>query len=165
MFKNIYNWSKFIHQPIFETARWDHVVYIEISSRSIIRKTVRGLVVVWKDTELLQNFFKAFREAALIKILSQKLLSSLLVNIPASWDPGKEWTATGETSLGPNTAGLSWCTMPGVSVYHESSWSMSNWKIFFIRSVQFCILAAGWVCRVIVSTNWIWPSQSIGIRS
>ena len=81
---------------------------------------------------------------------------------PACWEPGKEWTATGETSLGPNTAGISWCTMPGVSVYQESSWSMSNWRTFLIRSVHFCRLAAGCVCRVLGSTNWIWPSSRSG---
>ena len=159
MFRNICNWTKGIHEPIFDIARWDHVVHEEICSGSIVRNFILVLVVVVrKDNRLLREFFlKAFRVAALIKILSQKLLSSLLVYIPASWDPGKEWTATGETSLGPNTAGLSWSTIPGVSVHHESSWSMSNWKRLLIRSVHFCMLAAGCVCRVIGLKNWISP--------
>ena len=123
--KNIWNRSKCIYKPIFEVARWDHIVHKEICSRSILRKTVRILVVVWKDNERLWKIFAAFRGAA-------------------SWDLGRHWTATGETSLGPNSDGLSWCTMPGVSVYHESPWSMSNRKRLLIRSVQICQLAAGW---------------------
>ena len=75
---------------------------------------------------------------------NQKLLTSLLVYIPISWDPEEEWTATGETSLGTKTAGMPWCTMPDVSVYHESSWPRSNWKIF--ESVGTILLVSHWVC-------------------
>ena len=162
MFNNLCDWSKGIHKSIYEVVRSDHVVYKEICSRI---KLSGSLLLLEKTKSFCENFFKAFLEATLIKILSQKLLSSPLVYIPASWDPGKGWTATGETSLGPNTAGLSGRTTPGVSLHHESSWSISNLKRFLIRSVQFCKLAARCVCRVIGSTNWIWPSKSIGILS
>ena len=57
--KNICNWSKRIHKTIFEVARWDHVVYKELSSRSIIGKTVPVLVVLWKDNELLRELFQS----------------------------------------------------------------------------------------------------------
>ena len=50
----------------------------------INRENCPGSCSFWKNNEFLRNFFKAFREAALIKILSQKLLSSFLVYIPAS---------------------------------------------------------------------------------
>ena len=105
-----------------------------------------------KTTTFSENLIKANRNAALIKMLSQKLLNSLLVYIPASWEPGKEQTATSEASLGLNTAGLSWWRVPCVSVYHEAFWSISNWKTFLIRSVHFCKLAAWCVCRVVGST-------------
>ena len=57
MFKNVCKWSKRIHEPIFEVAGWDHVVYIEICASNIIRKTVRVLVVIWKDNELFAETF------------------------------------------------------------------------------------------------------------
>ena len=47
-------------------------------------KTLRVFLSFEKTIRFCENFFEAFREAALIKILSQKLLSSFLVYIPAS---------------------------------------------------------------------------------
>ena len=46
MFKDICNWSKCVHDPIFELARRDHVVHEEICSGSIVGKIVWVLVVV-----------------------------------------------------------------------------------------------------------------------
>ena len=159
MFKNICNWSKCIHEPIFEIARWYHLVYIEICSMSIIRKTVWALFVVRKNNEFLRELFQKISGGSTDQDTVQKsteftssVHSSILTSrkgMNCYW-----WNVFGP----PHTAGLSWCTMPGVSVYHESSCSMSNWNRFFIRSVQFCILAAGCVCRIIGSKNWIWPS-------
>ena len=81
---NICDWSKCIHKPIFEVARWDHVVHKEICARSIIRKTVWVLLLFGKTRSFHENFFKAFRETALetvfvvnhigfSKVVSQKL--------------------------------------------------------------------------------------------
>ena len=125
-----------------------------------------GLLLLFvRNKEFLRLLFQSIAGGRIDQDTVPETTEFPLVFISASWDPGKEWTATGETSLGPNTAGLSWWTMPGVSVYHASSWSMSNWKRSLSGSVQFRMLAAGCDCRVIGSTNWIWFSYSIGIRS
>ena len=139
MFKNVRTWTKCIHESISEVAWRNQIVHkrnlFEKHNREHCQDPVCCLRIRY---DFAKKFLSGFRKAALKKILSEKLLSLLLVYIPASWDPGK--TNTGETSLGPNTAGLSWCTMPGVSVYHVSSWSMSNGNKFLIQSVQFCNL-------------------------
>ena len=68
-----------------------------------------------------ENFFKAVLEAALIRILSQNPQSSHPVYMPASCYPMRGCAVIGVTFLGPNTAGLAWCSIPGVGVYQESS--------------------------------------------
>ena len=59
MFKNICNWSKCIHEPIFEVSRSDHIVDKGVCSRSVIGKTVRVLVVARKDNELQRELFQS----------------------------------------------------------------------------------------------------------
>ena len=63
VFKNVCNWSKRMHQPIFEVYKWDHVVHKEVCSKNIRREVVRVPFVAWKVNELLQEFFRSFREA------------------------------------------------------------------------------------------------------
>ena len=61
-FKNICDWYKCIHKLIMEVARWDHVVYKEVCSRSVITKTVRVLVI-WKDDDLLRKLLQSISRA------------------------------------------------------------------------------------------------------
>ena len=55
-----------------------------------------------------------------MRMLSQNPRSSFLVYMPASCDPVRNCAVIGAIFLDPKIAGLSWCTIPGVSVYQES---------------------------------------------
>ena len=107
-----------------------------------------------------ENFCEANREAALKRMLSQNQRSSLLVCMPASCYPMRDCAVFGVTFLGPSRAALSWCTRPGMIVYQEPSWSMSNWKRFSIPSEQF--LCNG--VRVSLSCKWIDISNSHSLK-
>ena len=74
----------------------------------------------------LENFCKAFLEAALIRILSQNSDNCAHVYIPASPAPPNALLDTAVTSFGPNTAGRFLCSRVGVLVNHEFPSSISN---------------------------------------
>ena len=168
MFKNICNWSKCIAKPILEVASWDHVVHKEISAGSIVRKTVQVLAVVWKDKEFQRELFRSISG---ISTQQNTFLKTTEFTLHFQWT--FQHLEIQKTNKQPLVKRLWPETLQGYPNVHfqVSAYTMNllgPYRIergFLIRSVQFCKLAAGCVRRVLASTNWSWPSQSIGIRS
>ena len=96
----------------------------------------------------LESFCKVFRDAALIEILSQYSESCLGLYVPTSCDPGRDLVIIGRMFLGPKKRGWSRGSGDGVTGNQQSLSSISNWKRFLIRSVQFCTFGSRYVCRV-----------------
>ena len=62
VFKNVWNWFKCFHEPIFEIARRDHVVHEESCSGSIVGKIFLVFIVVWKDNQ--RKLFQSILESS-----------------------------------------------------------------------------------------------------
>ena len=58
VFKNICDWSKRIHEPVFEIFRGYHFVHINFSSLSVIVESVRSFRRSRVDNQVLGKFFQ-----------------------------------------------------------------------------------------------------------